>query len=147
LGAFLMPIFKTYKGDIMNYILAKKLQKLSKKKKNGFTMIELMVVVAIVGVLAAVALPAFTSAQNRADDSAASATVTNAARECSLSLILNGDASDYTAANFEVDGTAVSGTCEADTTLSATSASGAAVAIAFDGTTPGVVSVTAASGS
>lgn len=130
----------------MNYILAKKLQKLSKKKKNGFTMIELMVVVAIVGVLAAVALPAFTSAQNRADDSAAAATVTNAARECSLSLILNGDATDYTADNFEVDGSAVSGTCEADTTLSATSASGASVEIEFDGTTPGVVTVGEASG-
>ena len=130
----------------MNYILAKKLQKLSKKKKNGFTMIELMVVVAIVGILSAVALPAFTNASSKADDSAAVATVTNAARECSMSLILNGNDDDYDADNFEVDGTAVAGSCEADTTLSATSASGATVELEFNGETPGVATVEEASG-
>ena len=49
--------------------LLKKLR--SKKKVNGFTMIELMVVVAIIGVLSSVALPALTKAQDRAKSSAA----------------------------------------------------------------------------
>ena len=43
--------------------LLKKLR--SKKKANGFTLIELMVVVAIVGILSAVGLPELTKAQDR----------------------------------------------------------------------------------
>ena len=38
------------------------------KKQNGFTLIELMVVVAIVGILSAVGLPELTKAQDRAKD-------------------------------------------------------------------------------
>ena len=53
------------------------------KKQNGFTLIELMIVVAIVGVLSAVGLPELTKAQDRAKVAAAKAEVTNAGKECS----------------------------------------------------------------
>ena len=71
--------------------LLKKLR--SKKKINGFTMIELMVVVAIIGVLSSVALPALTSAQDRAKSSAAKQESVNAAKTCTIALI-SGDATE-----------------------------------------------------
>ena len=129
--------------------LLKKLR--SKKKANGFTLIELMVVVAIVGVLSAVGLPQLTKAQDKAKDSTAVATLTNAAKECSLSLITNGNADDFTPANFSLgsgdDEIAISGTCEIDGTLGLASQSGNnTYEIEFTGGVPGVAEGTAVGG-
>ena len=121
--------------------LLKKLR--SKKKANGFTLIELMVVVAIVGVLSAVGLPELTKAQDRAKDQTAVATLTNAAKECSLSLISLGDASESTVGEADGNFADVTGTCEIDGTLALFSESGDGATtqyeVAFSGGVPGVV--------
>ena len=105
------------------------------KKQNGFTLIELMVVVAIVGVLSAVGLPQLTKAQERAKDNAAKSEVVSAAKTCALDYIL--DTTDYNTDSFPL----VTGDCNASTgaasELKATSESAAATQWTVDITADG----------
>jgi type IV pilus assembly protein PilA len=77
-----------------NRLIQKLLLNKKGKKQNGFTLIELMVVIAIVGVLSAVGLPQLLKAQDRAEISAAQQEAVNYAKECSIALLTDGPKPD-----------------------------------------------------
>ena len=97
--------------------LQQALTKSKKAVKNGFTLIELMVVVAIVGVLSAVGLPQLLAANDKAKDAAAEAEVVNAAKTCSIDILTG--ASGFDTADFPL----VTGTCAVSQDLVGTSTS------------------------
>ena len=85
------------------------------KKQNGFTLIELMVVIAIVGILSAVGLPELLKAQDSAKDSVAQQEAVAAAKTCSMDILTGGSsyADAMTAETWE--SVATSSTCNTTT--------------------------------
>lgn len=76
---------------IKNYIDAKKRQKLDETGEEGFSLIELIIVVVILGILVAIAIPVFLGIQSTAEDNALKTAAANGATAAASAIVAKQD--------------------------------------------------------
>jgi prepilin-type N-terminal cleavage/methylation domain-containing protein len=105
-----------------NYMEAAKARKLEETGEEGFSLIELIIVVVILGILAAIAIPIFLNIQAQAKDNAAISVAANGATQAaaqiaqsqpvSLTNLVNGKVTAVTATGTTIETLCVAATVD-----------------------------------